>query len=67
MNFMFFNCRMEKINEEKIIAVTVATYAAVAGKKGRKIHAGRDSNPDFCITGAALELQANWELVMEMK
>ena len=37
------------------------------GKKGLKIHAGRDSNPDFCITGVALELQANWELVMEMK
>ena len=35
------------------------------GKKGRKIHAGWDSNPDFRITGAALELQANW--VMEMK
>ena len=36
MNFIFCNRRMEKINEEKIIAVKDATYATVAGKKRPK-------------------------------
>ena len=49
-----FELRNEEISVKKILAVINATYA-VAKRKPEKNQACRDSNPDLCDTGAALQ------------
>ena len=43
----------EEINEKRILAVQVTTYA-VAKRKPEKIQACQNLNSDLCDTGAAL-------------